>query len=184
MLTAGLWNRKWEAGVETGLGWESCKDYGSVLNAIRLEDSLTVDTLGNFKTIDTTQILNYTYQYQYLQIPLFISKQLLTKGKFSMDVKTGPVLGIMISDKKTLDQTIGPQNGEILSTTDNDFSRQKISWQWQVLPQFRWNINDRLSLTLSPSVTFYLNNLYDPANRPDGAPFGISVNGALIYKFK
>ncbi|HOW25061.1 MAG TPA: hypothetical protein PK711_05260 [Bacteroidales bacterium] len=183
MLTAGLWNRKWKAGVETGLGWESCQDYGSVLETIRLEDSLTVDTVGNIKTIDTTRILNYNYQYQYLQIPLFISKQLFTKGKFSIDVKTGPVVGIMISDKKSLDQTTGPDNGEILSTADNDYSRQKISWQWQVLPQFRWNINDRLSLTLSPSGTFYLNSLYDPKNRPDGIPYGISVYGALIYKF-
>jgi hypothetical protein len=184
MLTAGLWNRKWKAGVETGLGWESCQDYGSVLETIRLEDSLTVDTMGNIKTIDTTRILNYNYHYQYLQIPLFISKQLWTKGKFSIDVKTGPVLGIMISDKKSLDQATGIENGEILSIADNDFSRQKISWQWQVLPQFRWNINDRLSLTLSPSGTFYLNNLYDPENRPDGVPYGISMYGALIYKFK
>jgi hypothetical protein len=126
----------------------------------------------------------YKYNYQYLQIPLFISKQLFAAGKFSLDLKTGPLVGIMISDRKTLDYTSGPEGGEILSTADDDYTRLKISWQWQLMAQFRWNVSNRISLTLSPYGIFYLNNLYDSQNRPADLPFGIGVYGGFIYRFK
>jgi len=182
-VTAGLWSKKLNAGIETGLGWEGYDDYGSVETNIRI-DSIPADTLGNMIYSDTTRTEAYKYKYQYLQVPLFISKQILAKGKFSLDIKTGPVIGIMISDKKSLDYSSGPDDGEMLGTINKDYSRLDISWQWQVIPQFRWNINDRLSFTLSPSCIFYLNNLYDSKNRPANAPVGIGVYGGLIYKFK
>jgi hypothetical protein len=184
MGTGGLWHKKLKAGIETGLGWEVSNDYGSVTNNIRITDSISGDSLNPVKYIDTTQISAYKYQYQYLQVPLFISKQLLAKRKFSLDIKTGLVFSIKISERKTTDYTSGPENGEILSIVNNDYSRLKISWQWQVMFPLRWNFNNRLSLTLSPSGIFYLNNLYEKNNRPANMPFGIGLNGGLIYNFK
>jgi hypothetical protein len=184
MVTAGLCNKKLKGGIETGLGWEDYQDYGSVTNNIRITDSIPVDTLGNWQYVDTTRITAYKYRYRYLQIPLFVSKQLVSAGNFSFGLKTGPLIGIMISDQKTLNYATGPEGGEILSTVNNNYSRLKISWQWQVMLQFRWNFNDRLSLTLSPYGIFYLNNLYNSKNRPANMPFGIGLNGGLIYRFK
>jgi hypothetical protein len=171
MVTGGLWHKKLKGGIETGLGWEAYNDYGSVTENIRLTDSIPVDTLGNLQYFDTTRITAYKYQ-------------VLAKGKFSLDIKTGPLMGIMISERKTLDYTSGPENGEILSTVSNDYSRLKISWQWQVIAQLRWNFNERFSLSLSPYGIFYLNNLYERSNKPVNTPFGIGVYGGLIYKFK
>jgi hypothetical protein len=184
MATGGLWNKKLNGGLETGLGYEVYNDYGSVTDNIRLTDSIPSDTLGNLQYDDTTRITSYKYRYQYLQVPLFISKQVLSNGKFSLDIKTGPLIGIMISERKTIDYTSGPDGGEILGTVNNDYSRLKISWQWQVMAQLRWNFNERLSLSLSPYGIFYLNNLYDSKSRPANTPFGIGIYGGLIYKFK
>jgi hypothetical protein len=183
-LTGGLWNKKLNGGIETGLGWEEYKDYGSVTEHIQITDSIPVDTLGNFHYTDMYRTTGYKYNYQYLQIPLFISKQLFAAGKFSLDLKTGPLVGIMISDRITLDYTSGPEGGEILSTVDDNYTRLKISWQWQLMAQFRWNVSNRISLTLSPYGIFYLNNLYDSQNRPADLPFGIGVFGGFIYRFK
>jgi hypothetical protein len=66
----------------------------------------------------------------------------------------------------------------------SDYTRLKISWQWHLILQLRWNFNDRLSFTISPSGTYYLNNLYDRNNKPPNIPFGIGMNVGLIYKFK
>jgi hypothetical protein len=183
MVTVGLWNEKLKGGIETGVGYEVYEDYGSVTENIRF-DSIPTDTSGNFQYLDSTRITAYKYQYAYLQVPLFVAKQLVSKGRFSLDIKTGPVVGFMISDRKTLDFTSGPTGGEILSTVKNDYSRLKISWQWQLMPQLRWNLNKRFSLSLSPYGIFYLNNLYDKKNRPDNMPVGLGVYGGLIYKFK
>ena len=184
MVTGGLWHKKLKGGIETGLGYEVYNDYGSVTENIRLTDSIHMDTLGNVQYSDTTHITAYNYQYQYLQVPLFVSKQVLTKGKFSLDLKTGPLLGILISERKALDYTSGPENGEILGTANSDYSRLKISWQWQVMAQFRWDFNERLSLSLSPYGIFYLNNIYDHKDRPPNMPYGIGLSGGLIYNFK
>ena len=184
MVTGGLWHKKLKAGIETGIGLTVYNDYGSVLNNVRITDSISGDTVNPVTHIDTTRIVACKYRYQYIQVPLFISKQVVAKGKFALDIKTGPVIGFLISQKQIPDYASGPENGEILSTVNNDYTRLKISWQWDVIVQLRWNFNDKLSFTLSPSSIFYLNNLYESNNRPASMPFGIGVNVGLIYKFK
>jgi hypothetical protein len=184
MVTGGLWNDKLKAGIETGIGWENYYDYGSVTENIRMSDTVYMDTLPTVIHTDTTRIHSYSYRYQYIQVPLFISKQVLARGRFSLDIKTGPVVGFMFSDQRKIESTPGPDGGEILSTVDNDYSRLNISWQWHIMPHFQWDINDRFSLTLTPTAIFYLNNLYESSNRPSGVPVGISIYGGLIYKFK
>jgi len=184
MVTGGLWHKKLKAGLETGIGYAVYNDYGSVSNNVRITDSIPGDSVNPVMHIDTTRISSSKYRYQYLQIPLFISKQIVGKGKFVFDIRTGPVIGILISQKQVSSSTSGPENGEILSTANNDYTRLKISWQWDIMVQLRWNFNDRLSFTLSPSGIFYLNNLYDRNNKPPNMPFGIGVNVGLIYTFK
>ncbi len=184
MITGGLWHKKLKASLETGIGYAAYNDYGSVSNNVRITDSVPGDSLHPVTHIDTTMIDAYNYRYQYLQIPLFISKQITGKGKFAFDIKTGPTIGVLISQKQVSSSTSGPENGEILSTANNDYTRLKISWQWHLMLQLRWNFNDRLSLTISPSGIYYLNNLYDRNNKPPNMPFGIGVNAGLIYKFK
>jgi hypothetical protein len=183
MVTGSLWNEKLKGGIETGVGYEVYEDYGSVTENIRI-DSIPTDTLGSFEYLDSTRITAYKYQYHYFQVPLFIAKQLVSKERFSLDIKTGPMVGFRISERKTPDYISGPTGGEVLSTVNNDYSRLKISWQWQLMPQLRWNFNERLSLSLSPYVIFYLNNLYDKKNRPADMPLGFGVNAGLIYRFK
>jgi hypothetical protein len=146
-------------------------------------DSLLVDTLGHYEFLDSTRFTSYKYRYNYVNVPLFITKQLISKGRFSFDIKTGPLIGFMISEKKTLDYITGPTGGEILGTEDNYYQRLDISWQWHIIPQFRWDFNEKLSLSLSPYGIFYLNNLYSSGNKPDGQPFGFGANIGLIYRF-
>ncbi len=184
MVTGGLWHKKLKAGIETGIGWTVYNNYGSVLKNVRITDSISGDTVNPVTYIDTTRIVAYKYRYQYIQVPLFISKQIIVKGKFAFDIKTGPVIGFLISQRQIPDYTSGPENGEILSIANNDYTPLKICWQWDVMVQLRWNFSDRLSFTLSPSAIFYLNNLYESNNRPASMPFGIGMNAGLIYKFK
>ena len=173
MITGGLFLKKLKAGIETGIGWTEYNDYGSVTNNIRITDSIPGDTVHPVTHIDTSRISSSRYRYQYLQIPLFLSKQIAGKGNFVFNIRTGPVIGFLLSQKQVSGSTSGPENGEILSTVNNDYTRLKISWQWHLMLEFQWNLNDRLFFTLSPSGIFYLNNLYESNNRPPNIPFGI-----------
>jgi len=182
MLTAGFWHKKLNAGIETGIGWGVNKDYGSEVTTIRI-DSIPADTMGHMTYIDTTRTEVYQYQYRYLQVPLLITKQLYSNRNFSFDLKTGLVVGFLLSEKRSLDRTSGPEWGQVLDTDFQDYTRLDLSWQWQLAPQFRWAVSPKLSLVISPACTFYLNNLYEKNNRPVGTPFGLGINGGIIYRF-
>jgi len=185
MVTAGLWSEKLKAGIETGIGWEEYKDYGTITEITRKTDSIPLDSLGNYQYIntDTASVFEYKYRYQYLKVPLFVSKQVLTAGRFSLDIKTGPLLGFIIK-KKELIYEPGPAEGEVISIDNKNYTRLDLSWQWHVILPLNWNFNEKLSLSLSPFGIFYLNNLYNRKNRPAGMLFGIGIYGGLVYRFR
>lgn len=199
MITGGFWNTKWNAGVETGIGFSKYKDYGSVENSWMTNDSIIkIDTIWHqldsisyyelhdstfYSTVAHSQTINHHYSYTYLQVPFFITKQIATFGKFSLDIKAGPLVGFMISKKETITGSMPPEN-VIVTSLDKNYTRLDISWQLHLSPQIRWNISDKLSFEISPTAVFYLNNLYDNKNRPTSKPYGLSVYGGAIYKFK
>lgn len=183
-VSGGLWHKKLKASIETGIGWTVYNDYGSVSTNVRITDSIPGDTVHPVTHNDTTRVSASRYRYQYLQIPLFISKRIIGSNTFEFGITTGPVVGLLISQIQVSSSTSGPDNGEILSTANKDYTRLKTTWQWKLMLDLIWNINDRLSFNLSPSGIYYINNLYDRDNRPPDIPFGIGLNAGLIYKFK
>ena len=199
MITGGFWNTKWNAGIETGIGLSRYKDYGSVENSWMTNDSIIktdtiwhqLDSISYYELHDSTiystvahsQTINYHYNYTYLQVPFFITKQIAAFGKFSLDIKAGPLVGFMISKKETITGSMPPEN-IMVTSLDKNYTRLDISWQLHLSPQLRWNFSDKLSLEISPTAVFYLNNLYDKKNRPASKPYGLSVYGGAIYKFK
>ena len=184
-ILSGLWHNNLGAGIETGLGLEQHRDYSTVIENIRIpnQDSISFDSLFNEPYIDTTQISKYKYLYNYVQIPLLVSKQVWTNGKFSFTVKTGPLLGILISQKIKFDNSIGPAYAMPLGNFDSDYSRSKLSWQWHTQLHIGWNINDHISFTISPYTIFYLNELNENELVPAHKPLGVGVKGGLIYSF-
>lgn len=185
MISSGLWHNKLGAGIETGIGLERQRDYSTVIENLRIpnQDTMFFDSLFYKPSFDTTQISEYKYLYHYVQVPLFISKQVWTNGKFSFTVKTGPLLGILISQKYKFENSIEPVYGSPVGNFDSDYSRLKLSWQWHALFQFGWIINDHLSFTISPHSVFYLNKLNENELVPAHKPLGIGVKGGLIYSF-
>ncbi len=199
-ITGGVWNTKWKAGVETGVGLNKSKDYGTVENTWLKTDSIIkhdtiwhqqdsiiipviVDTVLYFQTT-SFDVLNYSYTYTYLQIPLFITKQLANSGKFSLDLKAGPLVGFMISKNESVTHSNNSATGELTGSVIKNYTRLDMSWQLHFAPQLRWDIADNLSLGISPTAVLFLNNLYDKKNKPSSKPYGISIYGGVIYKIK
>jgi len=198
MITAGLWNLKWNAGIETGIGISKYKDYGQVENSWIVNDSIiktdTIwhqqDSLNYFEIVDSivylpvlfSETIDYQYSYSFLQLPLFINKQIASFGKLTLGVKAGPLVGFLISKKESITGTKPPEN-VIVSQTNKNYSRLDISWQLHIAPQLRWDVSSNFALICSPSAVFFLNNLYDKGNRPSSNPYGLSIYGGITYKF-
>jgi len=199
-ITGGLKNLKLSAGIETGIGIGNYKDYGTIENTwLKMDSIITQDTIWHTvdsilipEIIDTTiyypvtnhDTITYNYDYTYLQIPFFITKQIADFGRVSLDIKAGPQVGFLISTNESVTHSNISASGELTGRTNKKYTRLDISWQLLFAPQIRWDISDNLSFGMSPSITLFLNNLYEQKNRPDSMPYGLSVYGSFIYNFR
>ncbi len=198
MITGGIWNTKLNAGVETGLMLIAYKDYGSVENNSMLteitykqdttwsmQDSvpvITTDTIIRHTAFKDT--LLYKYNYTYLQIPFLITKQLASFGKFSLNMKAGAIAGFKLSKKESVTHTAPAGLGEIVSSTDKNYSRLNVSWQLYIAPELKWDLSGNWSAEVSPVAILFLNNLYEKKNRPANLPFSIQITAGFKYTFK
>jgi len=199
MITAGVWNTQWKAGIETGIGFTKNKDHGVEYNnrvlsyseirfdtIMHIHDSIPwieirVDTLlRNITFFDT---IRYDYSYTFLQIPLLFTKQVASYRSFCLDVKGGLILGLMNSTSVTIIRSGRNNIGTEYPGINKNYSRLKTDWQFYLSPQLRWDATKNLSLEFSPAAIFYLNNLYDKKNRPSTRPYSIMLNGGITYKF-
>lgn len=197
LITAGLWNTHWNAGIETGLGVSQYADYGDeITTRVKTVLIITYDTTWNMQdsvpVINThttteqsfsTDSVHYTYSYSYLHIPLYFTKQIANFGKFALDFKTGPSVSFIISQKQTSSFTPVGDSSVLFNSEANNYSRLNVSWQMYFSPQVRWDISDNISVFVCPAVVLFLNNLYDKKNRPASTPYGLSIYGGLTYKF-
>jgi hypothetical protein len=199
-ITGGLWNPKLNAGIETGMGIGNYKDYGTIENTfLKMDSIITRDTIWHqvdsiwipeiFDTaiyfpLTSHDTLTYNYNYTYLQIPFFITKQIADFGKFSFGIKVGPQVGFLISTNESVTHSNISASGDLTGVVNKNYTRLDVSWQLLFAPQIRWDISDRLALGISPSVVLFLNNLYDKKNRPSSTPYGLSIYGGITYKFK
>ncbi|MEI6062211.1 MAG: outer membrane beta-barrel protein [Bacteroidota bacterium] len=196
-FTGGLWNTRLKGGVETGFGISKFKDYGQVENSRMQADTIiqhdtiwhTQDSTQYYEIIDSLVIsrnrlsdtVKYSYGYTYLQIPVFFTKQIARYGKLSIDIKAGPVIGFLISEKESISHTSMPLTGD-LTVTDNNYTRLDVSLQLHLAPQLRWDVTDKLSMVISPACVLFVNNLYDKKKRPATKPYGIEIYGGLTYE--
>jgi hypothetical protein len=199
MVTGGLWNNKWKAGIETGVGMAKYEDYGSKADSMMLAETIiTVDTIWHLQdsipymeiVIDSvtsrayyTVSTDYKYTYTYLQIPIYITKQVAAFGKFSLGVKAGPMVGFMISKQENEKKSGEVGNGILISSSNKNYTRLDISWQLHMAMQLRWGVSDYFSVNLAPTAIYFINGLYDPKNSLVSKPYGISFTGGIMYKF-
>lgn len=198
MITAGIWNNRWKAGIETGIGYSHYNDQGLYEFEFQRSDTVGYTGFTYFNPFDSSYLIVYKpniidtliyfdtlpeTSYSYLKIPLYFSKQLFRSGKFSLGMKTGPSVEFMIARTESQPEYL-PEGSTLVKITNKSYTRLTTSWQWLVAPQLNWDITDKIVFRLEPSAVFYLNNMYDKNNRPSATPYGLSVTGGLIWLIK
>jgi len=195
---AGITHKKTNISFETGIGYNFYNSQGSYEFDFSRSDTIgyTGYTLYNsvdssylfiFKPIVSDTLFSYDTitktTYSYLEIPFHFSKQIFRSGKFSLGIKTGPSVEFEISHKETQPE-YQLAGSDLVSVTNNSYSRLSTNWKWLIAPQFSWDITDKIIFRIEPAAILYLNNPYEPENRPSSKPFILSIRAGVVYSFR
>jgi hypothetical protein len=120
-------------------------------------------------------------RYTYLQIPLILGYDIISKGNFSLGFRVGPVLSILLSSK-TLSDDYDPGKKQIISI--NMITPEQISLNWQLMGGINvtYRFARRFGIEIEPFGKYYLNSVYENSNSST-KPWSIGIRAAVFISF-
>lgn len=136
-----------------------------------------------YDTVNQALESGITNHYSTLQIPLLIGYKIFEKKRFSMFVKGGPLISILIS-KNEPGATYYSPDKRVTSIDYATPSRTNFNWQFQGSIGLGYQINQRFGLAVEPTIKYYFNNIYGRNKNADIKPYLFGVRAGLIYTIK
>ncbi|MBP1672346.1 MAG: outer membrane protein beta-barrel domain [Bacteroidetes bacterium] len=187
--------------IRTGIGLSISKgyyeyqvDYNKYLGSYNSLDSVSFSLAQNgFNLIPEYHFSNedvynesldsyYTKIYKkfiYLQIPLEIGYDFYKKNTYSLGVRTGPLLSVLVNQESTL-LTVDPGKDKIIQI--NQITPQRIAANWQYMIGF--NISKsvrRFVFEIEPRFTYYFNSVYEKGDQTQ-SPYSFNIRLAIGIK--
>lgn len=116
--------------------------YNTVATAIY--DSL--NHYGDYRT---------TNRYTYLRFPLLIGYRIVETKKFSVTIKTGPAISVLLGTRKS-DPVIEYSNARIIRIDEDTPEKMKTNWQLWANLNFEYRLNRKFSFNLEPSFKYFM----------------------------
>ena len=139
---------------------------------IYLTDTKLWDSL---QKVESLKVLK---RYTYLQIPMIMGYNFLQTDAFSLGIRVGPVMSVMLTSRQ-ISAAFDPGTKRIISI--NDIAPEQVSLNWQAMAGV--NMDIRLSkefrFELEPWVKYYFNSVYEKPS-PAMKPVSIGIRGALM----
>jgi hypothetical protein len=185
---------KYRNGIETGLGFTRYRDNGNYRFDYYSFDTTGYHTVSYFIPIDSSYLILYEpvisqtkgisrksspAYYTYLELPFFITQEIMHAGKFLLGVKAGAVAEFRISSKNSVPQFNIPGK-ELVMITDESFSRLSFQWQLMAAMRLSWQFSNQLALFAEPVAHYFVSNLY--RKEKPGTPFGLGFGGGIQYR--
>ncbi|MCX6249577.1 MAG: outer membrane beta-barrel protein [Bacteroidetes bacterium] len=132
---------------------------------------------------DSLLRLNYSYyekRYIYLQIPLKLGYDLIRNNNFSLGVRIGPTLSVLLQSRaKSASYNLGKDR--IVRLNDVTPDRVATNWQFSAGINAWFRMNRRFGLEVEPDFRHYFNSVYE---KPDNTkkPWSAGFRIALIIR--
>jgi len=186
---------------ETGIGVSFSKDKmnfsynyltNEIVNTYEYVDSVHYDPITGTTEYYTTTVevydsIPYSKQsssetsYNYLQIPLEIGYEVWDTKKFSLSIKTG-ITYFRELTSKAIQPNLFHENSRITSINSSKVSRNKELLRISGSIGANWHMNKRINIIASPSLNYFLINIYDKVEITQ-KPIGLGIRLGLYYKF-
>jgi hypothetical protein len=189
--------------IRTGLGVSVSK--GTTMNEIAYNDYL-----GSYNKLDSVtfdyneQIHNYEPEiytssqkvwdsvaqadsseiikrYTYLQVPLALGFDFWQKGRFSVGVRVGTIMSVLLKYK----QLTGEYDpGENLVVGVSQLTPSQVSLNWQATGGFAASaaLTEKLYLEIEPQAKYYYGSIYEKSGNVK-KPWSLGIRMAVLYKF-
>jgi hypothetical protein len=150
---------------------------GSIQNYIPTYYLKSQDVYDSLMKLDYPKVVK---RYIYLQIPLVLGYDFLRSGIFSVGLRAGPVLSVLLKSNQ-LSEEYDPGNKKVISV--NNITPEQVSLNWQFMGGI--NASLRLSRNLDFEIElmakYYFNSVYEKSEITR-KPWSIGVRGAFIIK--
>jgi hypothetical protein len=99
-------------------------------------------------------------RYTYLQVPLILGYDFLRNEKFSLGLRAGPILSVLLETKQ-LTGEYDPGKNRVVSM--NQIAPERIQTNWQLSGGINVSVNlsKNIELDLEPEVRYYFNSVYE-----------------------
>ncbi|MEI6885935.1 MAG: hypothetical protein WCO02_15690 [Bacteroidota bacterium] len=133
------------------------------------------------KVYDTS--LQYTYtnnkkRYTYLQIPLVLGYDFWQNNWFSLGVRGGAVMSVLLKSQE-LSDSYDPGQSRVV--TINNVSPDRVQLNWQAMGGINaaFRLSRRFSFEVEPDVRYYFNSVYE-SSQLSKKPWSLGVRAAFV----
>lgn len=168
ILTIGIRNIKYNVTVESGIGFQSLEYHMPYSRKLYIYQATGIYD-------STTTASSYKYSRHSIVIPFFITKEIYRYNDICLDVKTGVNATVFLSKQRLFNQL----PTDILSIESSN-PTNNFNLSFLLSPQFRWDINNKLSFNINAGGIIYLNSLY---RNYSIKPIGINLSAGIYYNF-
>ncbi|NTV83420.1 MAG: hypothetical protein HGA23_03840, partial [Bacteroidales bacterium] len=189
--------------IRTGAGISISKgittnsvDYNDYLGAYNKLDSISFsfnEELNNFeptlymsseKVWDTVQKSDSTdiiKRYTYLQVPLVLGFDFWQKGRFSLGVRVGTIMSVLLKSNQ-LTGTYDPGENQVVGI--NTLTPGQVSVNWQALGGISASaiLSRRICIEIEPQAKYYYGSIYEKSGNVK-KPWSVGIRAAILYKF-
>jgi hypothetical protein len=185
--------------MQSGIGLRTGGDRGSYeinynkyLGSYEHVDDVTFDTTGNvvvpvyhthtedvYDTIPYYSISEAKVRYAYLDVPLLIGRE-WSFNRMSLFVHAGPSISVLLG--RSSPQTDYPDEQiRILNESRQILARQQINWQLIAGAGFSYSFSDNVSLSLEPTLRYYLTKDFENDQLNSRHPYSIGIRAGFIF---
>jgi len=149
-----------------------------------LNDFIPSYYLSNQDVWDSLMKLDYpkvVKRYTYLQIPLVLGYDFFQFGKFSIGLRAGPLLSILINSKQ-LSEDYDPGKNKVIRI--NNITPEQVSLNWQFMGGINASVrlSKNLLFEIEPMAKYYFNSVYEKSDIQK-KPWSVGARAAFIIKF-
>jgi len=135
------------------------------------------DVYDSLIKLDNNKVIK---RYTYIQVPLILGYDFLRHEKFSMGVRLGPILSILLASKD-LSGEYNPEKKQVISI--NMITPEQINLNWQIMGGINatFRLSPRIGIEIEPFVKYYLNSVYEYSG--SSKPWSIGIRGAISINY-
>lgn len=117
-------------------------------------------------------------RYTYLQIPLILGYDFWQNEQFSIGLRAGPILSVLLNSEVLSDNYDPGMNKIILI---NRIAPERIQTNWQILGGINatYHFSRRFGIELEPEIRYYFNSVYEKS-AINKKPWSVGIRAAFI----